>query len=99
MRVPDPNNFDGQVELFQKGFDDWQPQELTHGQTDNMRSIGVADMALAIRDKRDNRCSGRTAYHVLDVMLAFDESAKEGRAIEIESTCDQPTAVVDGEFD
>ena len=99
LSVPDPNHFGGEVKLFKRGFDDWQIQELTHGQTDNMRSIGVADMALAIRDKRDNRCSGRTAYHVLDVMLAFEESTKEGRAIEIESTCVQPAAVVDGEFD
>ncbi len=99
LSVPDPNHFGGEPRLFRRGDTEWQPVPLTHGQTDNMRSIGVADMALAIRDKRDNRCSGRMAYHVLDVMLAFDESTREARAIEIESTCDQPAAVTDGEFE
>jgi hypothetical protein len=30
------------------------------------------------------------AYHVLDVMQAFEESSREGRHIELTSTCRRP---------
>lgn len=93
LRVPDPNNFGGQISLFRSGQDDWKEVPLSHGYTDNMRSIGVADMACAIQSGRPNRCSGELAYHVLDVMLAFDESSETGKHIEIQSSCAQPAAL------
>lgn len=90
LQVPDPNCFDGTVSLFTNGMEDWEELPYSHGYTDNMRSIGAADMAYAIQSGRPNRCSGEMAYHVLDVMLAFDESSQTGRHIEIQSTCTQP---------
>ncbi|MBN1517975.1 Gfo/Idh/MocA family oxidoreductase [Candidatus Sumerlaeota bacterium] len=103
LQVPDPNCFDGAVRIARPGDDDWQEVPLTHGYTDNMRVIGAADMASAIRNKRRNRCSGELAYHVLDVMQAFDESSIQGRRIVLEGTCEQPaalpTGLADGELD
>ncbi len=93
LKVPDPNCFDGTVSLFRAGMDDWQNIPYSHGYSENMRSIGAADMAYAIQSGRPNRCSGQMAYHVLDVMLAFDESSESGKHIEIESTCTQPAAL------
>ena len=90
LKLPDPNSFGGPVFLFRPGMEGWQDVPLSHGYTDNMRIIGVADMACAIRDGRPNRCGGEMAYHVLDVMHAFGDSSKCGRHIEIESTCRQP---------
>lgn len=90
LQVPDPNCFDGTVSLLTEGMEDWQEVPFSHGYTDNMRSIGAADMAYAIQSGRPNRCSGEMAFHVLDVMLAFDESSQAGRHIEIQSTCRQP---------
>lgn len=93
LKVPDPNCFDGEISIFRNGMEDWEKVPYSHGYTDNMRSIGAADMAQAIQSGRANRCSGEMAYHVLDVMLAFDESSDTGNHIEIQSTCSQPTAL------
>lgn len=91
VKVPDPNGFGGDVVVKRKGNKEWEKLPYSHIYTDNMRSIGVADMAHAIKNKRANRTSGSLAYHVLDVMLAFEDASKAGKKIKIESTCDQPT--------
>lgn len=93
LKVPDPNTFDGDIFVHRPGSDDWESVPYTHGYTDNMRSIGVADMAYAIQSGRANRCNGELAYHVLDVMHAFDESSNSGKHVLIESTCAQPAAL------
>ena len=96
MQVPDPNGFGGETKIFKPGIDGWKPVLLSHGYTDNMRSIGVADMAYAIKYNRKNRCSGELAYHVLDVMLSLIDSAEEKKFIDIESTVEQPAALPTG---
>ena len=45
----------------------------------NYRIIGVADMAHAIRSGRPHRASGELAFHVLEVMEAFQRSSDSGR--------------------
>ena len=92
LKVPDPNSFGGPVKLSKPGFD-WQEIPLSHGYTENTRSIGVADMVKAIQKGRVNRCSGDLAYHVLDVMLSFEESSKSGKHIIVKSTCERPEAL------
>lgn len=99
LLVPDPNTFGGPVRLRRRALrhrdrererDDWLPIPLTHGYTTNSRSLGVADMAYALRAHRSPRASGTLAYHVLDVMLAFAESAQTGQYVEIASACSRP---------
>ena len=68
LSVPDPNTFGGPVRIS-KGKE-WLDVPLTHGYTENSRSIGVADMANAIRSGRPHRASGELALHVLDAMEA-----------------------------
>ncbi len=93
MRVPDPNGFGGTVSVFRPGQEGWQDVPHSHGYAQNMRSIGVADMAAAIEGDRMNRCSGEVAYHVLDLMHAFDESSETGKHVVLESTCERPEAL------
>jgi hypothetical protein len=62
---------------------------LTHAYLGN-RGIGVADMAYALRARQPPRASGEMAYHVLDVMQAFEDASREGRHIELTSTCRRP---------
>ncbi|MCY3883601.1 MAG: Gfo/Idh/MocA family oxidoreductase, partial [Gammaproteobacteria bacterium] len=69
MVVPDPNGFGGKVLLPEPGRG-WKEQELTHGYTGNMRSIGLADMCMGIRTDRPHRANGDLAFHVLEVMAA-----------------------------
>jgi len=50
------------------------------------RGIGVLEMARAIRAGRPPRASGQLAYHVLDVLLAIEESAHTGQPVDVVST-------------
>jgi predicted dehydrogenase len=50
------------------------------------RGVGVLEMARAIRAGLPPRASGQLSYHVLDVMLAIEESAATGRPVDVEST-------------
>jgi hypothetical protein len=90
MLVPDPNRFGGEVQVAKTGGE-WEAMPLTHGHVDGeFRSIGVADMASAILSNRPHRASGALAFHVLEVMEAFQTSADEGRRVRIESRVERP---------
>jgi predicted dehydrogenase len=80
IRVPDPNTFDGVVHYRKNGDDDWTWQKPLFLKGYG-RSVGLADMAQAIRSKRPHRASAEQAYAVLDLMQAFLDSSKEGKAI------------------
>jgi predicted dehydrogenase len=90
LSVPDPNGFGGPVRLFKPGGNGWADVPLSHGYAENSRGIGVADMACAIRSGRAHRASGELAYHVLDIMHAFHDSARAGQTLDIASRCDTP---------
>jgi predicted dehydrogenase len=90
LSVPDPNTFGGPVRIS-KGKE-WMDVPMTHGYTENSRSIGVADMASAIQSGRPHRASGELAFHVLDAMEAAAEASAKGKAIELTSTCKRPEA-------
>ncbi len=90
--VPDPNTLGGPVRLCGSADQEWADVPLTHGHADgrNMWGIGVADMAHAIAAGRPHRATGDQAYHVLDLMQAFLDSAAAGRHVEIASTFQRP---------
>jgi predicted dehydrogenase len=90
LSVPDPNTFAGPVRLLRRGAREWEDVPLTHGYRGNHRGLGAADMALAIRSGRPHRANGALAYHVLDLMHAFHDAARDGRHIELASTCPRP---------
>ena len=50
------------------------------------RGVGVLEMARAIRAGRPPRASGELAYHVLDVLLAIEESAQAGTPVLVASS-------------
>lgn len=54
------------------------------------RGLGVAEMAMAIRENRVPRSSGELMYHVLDAMLAMHESSAVGRHLTLESGVQRP---------
>lgn len=93
MLVPDPNGFGGPVRVRRAGAADWSEVPHTHGFAENSRGVGVADMAYALRTGRAHRANGALTYHVLDLMHAFHDSSKEGRHIEMQSTCERPAAM------
>lgn len=94
LLIPDPNRFDGTVELFE---DEWVVQPMQHAHGDgNYRGLGLADMAAAIIKGRPHRASGALALHVLEVMEALLASAADGRAVDIASTCGRPAPLAAG---
>jgi len=91
LSVPDPNTFGGPVRI-NRGKE-WLDVPLTHGYTENSRSIGVADMANAIRSGRPHRASGELALHVLDAMEAAADAPATGKAVKLTTTCARPAAL------
>ncbi|HOC13236.1 MAG TPA: Gfo/Idh/MocA family oxidoreductase [Propionicimonas sp.] len=80
--APDPNMFDGTVRTHVGG-------ELTgevaieaagHG-----RGIGVVDLVRSLAEGRRPRLNGELAYHVLDIMLAVEESIASGEPVAVTS--------------
>jgi predicted dehydrogenase len=90
LSVPDPNTFGGVVRVRKAREQEWVEVPLTHGYTQNSRGLGVADMAYAIRSGRQHRANGELAYHVLDIMHAIHDASREGRHVELTSTCERP---------
>ena len=90
LSVPDPNGFGGTVKIFRPGQSDWAEVPLAFGYAENSRGLGVADMAAAIQSGRPHRASGELAFHVLDVMLAFEEASTAGQYVNLKSTCKKP---------
>ncbi|OHV76659.1 Gfo/Idh/MocA family protein [Rhizobium sp. LCM 4573] len=102
--VPDPNFFGGVVEASGRNKDiqplePWDHpfgkfnQESPQGPRANYRTAGLADMAVAIIDGRDARCSLDRALHGVDVMTSILKSGEERRFIELSTTCTQPAAL------
>lgn len=92
IRCPDPNIFGGEVSLWTPATREWVVQEHT-ARTDTQRGAGVADMARAILAGEDHLASGSLAYHVLDAMLAFDDSSARDAHVVLESTTPRPAAL------
>lgn len=90
LSLPDPNTFGGPV-LLRKGDEkEWTEIPVTLPYTKNSRGLGVADMALAMREGYPHQASGELAYHVLEIMEAFPRASGEGKHIELASSCARP---------
>lgn len=81
LKVPDPNTFDGPVQV--RGIEDDEWHDVPHTfVTGYGRAVGLADMAQAIHSGRPHRCSAEQAFTVLDLMQGFLDSSDSGRAYE-----------------
>jgi predicted dehydrogenase len=92
LAVPDPNHFDGDVQLFALGAEEWQTLPVSAGYVDSGRGFGIADLA-ATPPGSEPRAGGQLAYHALEVMESVLASAKTGSAVQIHSTAARPDAV------
>ena len=108
LLVPDPNFFGDEPKVSDKGGD-WQTVATstfafgeknrtlrTGREVADHRSIGVVDMAMAIRQGRPHRASGELALHVLDVLLAIGTSSTGNHPVEIQSSCERPLSLRPG---
>jgi predicted dehydrogenase len=99
--LPDPNFFGGLVETAGrdgviKPVEPWDHpfgrpnQEHPDGLLANYRTAGLADMAMAIIEARDPRCSIDRALHGVEVMAAILTSGEAGQFITLTTTCTRP---------
>ncbi|GAA3439784.1 Gfo/Idh/MocA family oxidoreductase [Kutzneria kofuensis] len=87
--LPDPNRFTGSTVLH-LGAD---PEELAPQGHSAERGTGALELARAIRAGVPERASGELAYHVLDAMLAVEESITLQHSVEVTSTVEVPPAL------
>lgn len=62
----------------------------------NMRGLGVSDMAQAILTGRKPRLSSDISLHVVEILNAFEISAKTGSAYEMTTSCERPEPMKEG---
>ncbi|GAB3398526.1 Gfo/Idh/MocA family oxidoreductase [Humibacter soli] len=93
LAVPDPNRFDGDVEIAPAATREWETVPTSAGWADSGRGFGLADMARAIETDRPHRASGELAFHVLEVMDSILRAAADHAVIEIASTVERPAPV------
>jgi predicted dehydrogenase len=107
LQVPDPNYFRGEVKLRRFRDENWSTVPLVLNAPDNakdsedwhlqnnLRGIGITDMAEAISEGhgtegRPHRASGELAFHVLDVMHGIHDASASGKYCEIKNSCQRP---------
>ena len=61
-----------------------------HGALANYRTAGLADMAQAMVEGRNHRCSFELANHVIEVMTGILAAGEKGEWLTMTTTCDRP---------
>ena len=56
----------------------------------NYRTVGLADMVVAIQEGRPHRCALELAVHATDVMTSILKSGETGSFVDTTTTCDRP---------
>ena len=95
LYLSNPDWFNGTVSFMPNGYDHShhpEPKEMddSYAFKEDCRGVGMADMAWAIREGRENRASGRLASHVLDVVECMHRSHQTETFCQVESTCERP---------
>jgi predicted dehydrogenase len=89
LALPNPNHFEGPVELHRPGEDEPEELPLTHEYTGG-RGAGVADLARAIRGDWAHRTSGEFARHVFGILSGVRESSESDGAVALDADIDRP---------
>jgi predicted dehydrogenase len=80
--APDPNRFGGTVRTHAGGE---VVDEIELAEDGNGRGIGLVDLVRSVAAGTQHRANGELASHVLDVMLAVEESIASGQPVDIAS--------------
>ena len=83
--VPDPNNFTGEIRLFDRKTKEMREIPVCFDYAENSRALGLADLAKAIETGRRGRTTCKQTLHVLEIMESFKKSSDEGRTVELRS--------------
>ena len=97
LKVPDPNNFDGDV-LLKRGGGDFETVTPRPDFRFNARGVGLLDIAVAVQSGRAHRASGDLALHVLEAMLSIQKATDSGTYYQFETTVERPASLAPGEL-
>lgn len=89
IAVPDPNMFEGDVQVRMLGAPDWESVAPSAGYGAAGRGIGLIDH---VRTGAD-RASGALALHVLEIMTGLLQSARENSPFTLTTTVQRPALV------
>ncbi|MFC3688562.1 Gfo/Idh/MocA family protein [Aquipuribacter hungaricus] len=97
--LPDPNYFDGDVELCTLAERDagWQVLPVSAGYRGAGRGYGLADMAVTPAGQQ-HRANEELGFHVLDVMESVLASTASGASVPMRSTAARPAPVPLGDL-
>jgi predicted dehydrogenase len=90
ISLPDPNQFNLPLLVKKHNEEEWKEMKPAGGAFDNLRGIGLADMAHAIEIGSLPRANGGVALHVLEIIHGIHCSSEEGSHYIMESKCNQP---------
>lgn len=96
LQIGNPDNFDSSVTLiraegepcvlpFTHGFNGKPLPGQTVTGNRGFRGVGAAELAWALRENREARCSGSFGLHTLEILQGIEQSAKDGKVKEIET--------------
>lgn len=95
MSMGDPNMY-GEIPVVSTKASKNIPMPLTHAYTDNSRGLGVCDLAYALRNHREPRCSGERAYHMFEIAHGIMKSGETNEIYQMKSTCERPAVFEPG---
>jgi len=103
LYLPDPNFFGGKLVMtegaYQTRLESWEHPFSVPNQIDgdkalaNYRTVGLAEMIMAIEENKDHMCSLDRALHGVEVMLAILESGETGQTIKMTTECEKPDSL------
>jgi predicted dehydrogenase len=87
LSVPDPNACDGPAKIYTPASGSFETLPLVNPFRENARGIGAAQMAKSITTGEPYLANAQLARHVLEALLAVDESARAGVPVECRTRC------------
>ncbi|MGI5878650.1 MAG: Gfo/Idh/MocA family protein [Christensenellales bacterium] len=96
LTLNDPNTFGGPVLLKCKGESEARQLPLMHAFTTNMRGLGAADLAYAVRNRRPPRCSLDMALHTFEAAMVMAGLEEDSPLHTMRTTCERPEPLAPG---
>ena len=82
--VTDPNWFNGDIKIFNKEINSFENSPLIGPDIQNLRGIGISEMAVAIDEGRPCAASVDRALHIMAIIEAIETSIEEGRVVKVQ---------------
>ena len=92
LALPDPNGFEGQVQI-KRSRTGWEDVSYASAGARDARGVGLNDLVEAIARDRPHRASAELAAHVVEVATSILASGERGSAVTIRSDVGRPDAL------